>query len=1258
MTLLRDLIAIPKQVHKSDFVISLDTAIADPTGTLADYVVTPQLRDCFDRALSLVATSVSDHRSKAAYLHASFGSGKTAMMSVLHLLLHGDPAARAVPELAPLVAKYSDRLDGRRFLLVPFHFIGKSSMEQEVLGGYVDHVRKLHPGAALPAVYVADGILTDVPTKRWQLGDEVFLRILSDGESGGDEWGSYGGAWDAPALDAALLAAPGSSERDRLVGALLRTHYSALPGQAQTTAEGFVPLDDGLEAISRHAKDLGYDAVVLLLDELVLWLASRMSDVDFVSREGAKVAQLVEADAAGRPAPIVSFIARQRDLRELVGEHVPGAASLSAIDVLRYSEGRFDTITLEDRNLPAIVERRLLRPLSVQARQTLDDAFERVRTGLDERNEADVLLSESGDLAAFRRLYPFSPALVDALVALSGAMQRERTALKVMLQLLVEGREHLQVGELIPLGDLFDAVNAGDEPLTEVMRSQFAQARRLWSTKFAPMLWRDHGLNEESARHLPPSHAFVTDARLAKSLLIAALVPEVAPLRALTVSRLSALNSGTVRAFIPGTERQAVLDRLRRWQSEIGELRLGDDDADPTVAVALTGIDTAPILDAARIADSDGARRLVVRRLLFAELDVREPDCFEPFLEIDWRGTRRRVDLVFGNVRDLTDLPDERLRAGTVPKLVLDYPFDASREHGAVDDRSRIMDFRNEHEAEWSAAWLPNHFSAASSQLLGRLLRLDHVLSGDMFDSLAGYLAPSDRVAARSQLVNEQVAVRARVQEALRQAYGVDPADPLVVSVELRPAEQYTSLDPALELRPPVGTSLRTAAVGLADQLYRSRYPAHPEYTERVSRAERVTTLREVTRALGEPNGRLENVDVVSRKVLTKVAGPASLGTMHAAHFIADVQGWVDVIERSRSSTGSMVFTVTAARGWLDQAQTPSQRRGLINDDADLILLAVAAATNRVLVDGGRPVPGAEIGQLRPDWELVAHDLPDLATWELALQRANDMGVVPVSRLRSVTAVADLTGKLRDLGSRTIDGAGSLVRSLDAAQHRLGLDRGTARSRTAQSGLDLVMTLARRPEQAIVALAGAEVPTTVAAIGTSLEQAARVAAALDNTNWALLDTAFGLAEPFSAEAEAMRERLVDALGDDELTVALVRRLADATTAATDLVGRATRRPSPAPPAAPVPAGPTPGSGPASGSDFGSSDSALGSKDGPVGAGAPVDFGASRDPGPGGPTWPITELEANAQLENLRDRLRDELGVTLTWELRRDGDADR
>jgi hypothetical protein len=74
MTLLSELIGIPEQVHKSDFVISLASAIEEPERTVRDYVVTDQLALCFDRALSLVATSLADWRSKAAYLHASFGA--------------------------------------------------------------------------------------------------------------------------------------------------------------------------------------------------------------------------------------------------------------------------------------------------------------------------------------------------------------------------------------------------------------------------------------------------------------------------------------------------------------------------------------------------------------------------------------------------------------------------------------------------------------------------------------------------------------------------------------------------------------------------------------------------------------------------------------------------------------------------------------------------------------------------------------------------------------------------------------------------------------------------------------------------------------------------------------------------------------------------------------------------------------------------------------------------------------------------------
>ena len=98
------------------------------------------------------------------------------------------------------------------------------------------------------------------------------------------------------------------------------------------TRDGFVSLDKGLGIIAAHAKSLGYDGLVLFLDELILWLASRIHDQRFVSREADKITNFVEGGDERRAIPVVSFIARQRDLRELVGEEMSGAAEAAVQD--------------------------------------------------------------------------------------------------------------------------------------------------------------------------------------------------------------------------------------------------------------------------------------------------------------------------------------------------------------------------------------------------------------------------------------------------------------------------------------------------------------------------------------------------------------------------------------------------------------------------------------------------------------------------------------------------------------------------------------------------------------------------------------------------------------------------------------------------------------------------------------------------------------------------------------------------------------
>ena len=58
----------------------------EPATKGPDYVVTPELAANFDQALSLIKGTLDRQRSDGAFLHGSFGSGKSQFMGVLSLL--------------------------------------------------------------------------------------------------------------------------------------------------------------------------------------------------------------------------------------------------------------------------------------------------------------------------------------------------------------------------------------------------------------------------------------------------------------------------------------------------------------------------------------------------------------------------------------------------------------------------------------------------------------------------------------------------------------------------------------------------------------------------------------------------------------------------------------------------------------------------------------------------------------------------------------------------------------------------------------------------------------------------------------------------------------------------------------------------------------------------------------------------------------------------------------------------------------------
>lgn len=1166
MTLLKDLIAIPERVHQGDFVLQLSKGVTEPEQTLRDYVVTPQLVDAFSNAMGFIQQAVQTGGSKAAYLHGSFGSGKSHFMAVLNLLLAGNTQARATPELADVVARHS-WTEGRKFLLVPYHMVGARDMESAILGQYADFVRKNHPDAPVPGFYLAEGLFKDARDLRAQIGDGPFFTKLNEGASGGGGdggWGEFDGGWDAVSFEAAMLEPPNGEERSRLVGDLITQFFSAYRTLAGS-GESFVSLDDGLSIMSRHAMSLGYDAVILFLDELVLWLASHAADVNFVSREGTKLVKLVEATNADRPIPLVSFVARQRDLRDLVGENLAGAVQVQFSDVLKHWEARFHRITLEDRNLPAIAERRVLRPIDEAARQTLQGTFDDVMKM--RKDVLDTLLTTTADRDMFRKVYPFTPALVQTLIAVSAALQRERTALKLMLQLLVDRRADLELGQLIPVGDLYDAIAEGDEPFSEGMRLHFENAKRLYNQRLLPMLERQYSVTWEAIKlgQADPTAAksLRNDARLLKTLLLGALVPEVESLKGLTAQRLAALNHGTFRSPIPGREAQDVLRKCRDWASEIGEIKITEDQ-NPIISIQVTGVDIEPILRAAEANDNAGNRRKRVRDALFKELEIPDTGGLFTTYEFNWRGTRREVELLYENVREMTD---DRLRGRSGAwTVVLDFPFDDTN-FGPADDLARLGEYRGGDTK--TLVWLPSFLSNKALADLGRLVVLDYILQGERFDNYAAHLSFVDRVQAKALARNQLDQLRIKLRSQLEVAYGISTEPRDAVSNPLTADQQFKSLDPTLSPRPPVGAEFRSAFESLLGQLFAHQYPAHPEFDTEIKPSVIKKVWPEVQKAIEAPGQRGLVQDTATRKLVRAVVNPCQLGQMGETHLLIEPH-WQSRFSQSHARDGGGAITVAKLRQWID---SPAPM-GLPIELQNLIILAFAASTNRRFTMRGGPYEPT-IDSLPDELELKEQALPNTADWETALLRASSLFGLTLGQTLNAANVGKLVDEVRQKATDKREAVARLVAQVRDRSARYAPGITGARQQSAESAQALLASLAQAAEVDVVTtLANASLHTSEAAVSRSLGQAQVCADALGSGNWQLFDVVRDLVDHRRDAALLIMSRLTEALTSDEHVVALKPRLEELTRDAMRLLAAAAPAPDPVLPpgaeTAPVP----------------------------------------------------------------------------------------
>ncbi len=1204
--LLRDVITIPERAGAEDYVLRLTDSVGSghAASTLDSYVVTPALVESFDTALGLVADAVTTGVSRGAFLTGSFGSGKSHFMAVLHAILRHDPAARAKTELQPVIAGHDAALQEKRFLPLAFHLLGAESLEQALFDGYLRQIRALHPGAPLPAVHLSDELFRDADRIRRSLGESAFFAELNgnEAEAGQDEWAGLlgSGAWDAATFDQARSAGPASPQRQELVNALAGAFFESYANQAR-----YVDLDTGLAAIATHAQGLGYDAVVLFLDELVLWLAFAVQDREFFRRESQKLTKLVESAVGHRAIPLVSFVARQMDLRRWFADAGASGAEQDALDrAFRHQDGRFAQIPLGDDNLPYVAQQRLLRPKDAAAGRELEDAFRR----LDRRPAVwDVLLDgvntddqhRGADEAAFRQTYPFSPVLVSTLRSLASVMQRERTALKVMQQMLVDRRDQLTVDDVIPVGDAFAYIVQGQsgQALDQAAAALFRSANALYSDKLRPILLANYQLSEadlEAGATKPP--ALVADERLAQTLLLSAVAPNVPALKGLTAARLAALNHGSIVTPLPGNEATMVNGKIREWARYVPEIHLDSDARNPMVRVQLSDVDYESIVEKAKSEDNEGRRRELIKELVVASLglELGAEDLRGAYTHsLTWRGSKREVDLVFGNVRDAGWLTDDQFEArpGTW-RLVIDHPFDEPG-HSSAEDERRVDGLIARNLQTQTIVWLPRFFSEERMRDVRRLVILNWLLdgSGDRWTSHANHLGETDRVQARAILESQRTTLRHAVERAIQVAY--DAAAPTTAADVVTDAAHervLTSLDRGFDPQRPVGATLGAAFDNLLRRAFDSLFPGHPVFTpedEPVTTRMLTEVYRHVERAMGDSDHRvLLQGDL---KAVRRVANPLGVGSAGETHFVFGddrFNPWNSEFERGlgRRGDGQSAVTVGDLRDWM-AAMTPAL--GLREEVGDLVVLAWAALRRRAWFSYGAPIPTPEPGRLKREMELRLQPLPEQAEWARASVRIAQLFGITAGQYLTPQEVASVAQQVKTAVQERYDGAFRLVAALEDAFGRVGLDPAQDQPRltSARQSAELMQQLRQLDGVDLIRRLGALGERPDAAYGRSLKTASAVTAALRGFRWERLhplQEAQGEDER-SIQAADILEDLRRQLEHDELVASIADGLARAEEQLFSWLAEPVRTVDPEPPVVVMPP-PTPVADPPVASD--------------------------------------------------------------------------
>lgn len=884
----------PEDIRAMGFVVKLreaDTSGDEVKRLVEDYVVTPAVGKALPRILEDMKQVFDRGEEYGRFIHGSFGSGKSHFMTMLSLLIEG--VAPAWGKLRPFVGGGTDHeawLSDANLLVVRIHMLsvrGKTtSFDRAVYDGF--NAALARRGKPPFEFLNLDAIFDEVRREAKEYGDVVWKRLEAEGIVGGRD-------------DFEALASGSARARERFA----RT-WLAYKGRGAAEAGIDPRWSKGLVGMAEHAKAQGFGGIVLMVDEFLLWLAEKAGQ-EFV-QEVHNLSLVVDHDAGQRAAPVFVFVARQRNLQDFYPDLVDETKIHEHID---HQLQRFETTKLKDVELRHIVRGRVLRPKQ-------PEAVEKAVSSLAERHQKVLpALLAGADIDYLRDVYPFHPALIEMLVDVTSLMQRERSALRLLYELLVVHYPTLPLGQFLPVGSAFAAIfpEAGVEASKKVELMQ--DVHHQYYARLAPAMQR---MKEEAGADIDEAREKALD-QIVKTVLLAEVSPRLKQ-GGLTIERLVQLNSVDVEGeTFRGRVRVAETDLLALSQ-RVPDLQIAGQGKTAIVRYVLGRVSLGEVLSRARSKVDNPAQRFkVFWAALKTALGIEGTKGFEEGgpnegdWDLMWRRTRRRGRVKLGNVREMS-YEDFTPPEGAF-KILVDYPWD---EPGRTvdEDRLRAMNVRKTKGTLHTVCWLPRHMSPTELGVLTELAAVRYLLSDAGQEDLLETLGPQDK----GKLL-DQAGVRER-------QLGGQLGD-LMKEVYVRHGELVALLSDIDASRPrdTLSENLEHIATVLMDR----QYPQHPVFLAEPKRAELEALLEWMIQA-GESNVSVA-YDELTGRVLKTLGQPlelVNLGQTKASlrldsRYIKDVLSradkdtvsWTPVADHLRETYGFQPLVIDLFLGFLCQ---------------------------------------------------------------------------------------------------------------------------------------------------------------------------------------------------------------------------------------------------------------------------------------------------------------------------------------------------